>query len=215
MDTIRSFFGWFSGGADQYCTLRMCMHSDYLWIVITVCLDFAVTAGYAVIAYHWSKNERVLPPSPARTALRTMRNIFAFCGVCGYLFVPVKMYWPAWRLYDLFMVGLVFYTWRYALSSKNLKVIYSAIGRSNQLAQDLAASREESKQKSFFLNAISHDLRTPLNGLLLHANLAELHIAKGEASEVSQSIAEIKAAGRLTADLLDRLLEFARLQKRG
>jgi signal transduction histidine kinase len=212
MHTLQAFFGWFSGGANQYHRLSMCMQHDTFWIAVTVTLDLLVAIGYVIIAYHWSRNERALPQSLARTALRTMRNIFVFCGLCGYLFIPVKMFWPAWRLYDIFMVGLVFYTWRYALNARNLKVIYSAIGRSGQLADDLARSQDESRRKSFFLNAISHDLRTPLNGLLLHANLAEIHVAADDHEAVQQSITEIKASVRLTADLLDGLLEYARLE---
>jgi signal transduction histidine kinase len=181
-------------------------------MAVTITLDLSVAIGYVLIAYHWNRNERSLPPSPARTALRMMRNIFVFCGICGYLFIPIKMFWPAWRLYDMFMVVLVFYTWRYAINAKNLRVIYTAISRSNQLAEDLAKSREESKRKTFFLNAISHDLRTPLNGLMLQANLAEIHAVANDTAAVHQSIEDIKASARLTAELLDGLLEFARLE---
>jgi signal transduction histidine kinase len=212
MEIIRHLARWLSGGATQYHTLTHCMQFDTFWISLTVTLDFLVALGYVLIAYHWNRNERVLPPSPARTALRTMRNIFVFCGICGYLFIPVKLVWPAWRLYDMLMVVLVFYTWRYALNAKNMRVIYTAIGRSNQLAEDLAKSREESKQKTFYLNAISHDLRTPLNGLMLQANLAEIHLTSNDLDAAQQAIEEIKASTRLTADLLDGLLEFARLE---
>ncbi len=213
MQILQTISLWLTGGPNhQYMALAGCMRRDYFWIGVTVTLDLMVAVGYVIIAYHWSRNEKSLPPSPARTALRTMRNIFAFCGICGYLFIPVKMFWPAWRLYDMFMVALVFYTWQYALNARNLKVIYTAIGRSNQLAEDLAQSREESKRKSFFLNAISHDLRTPLNGLALHADLAELQIGSADFDSVKQSLNEIKAGVRLTADLLDGLLEYARLE---
>jgi signal transduction histidine kinase len=212
METIHQIIHWLSGGSGQYCSLVNCMSGDTLWITLTVTLDVLVFMGYLLIAYHWNKNERSLPPSPARTALRMMRNIFVFCGICGYLFIPVKLVWPAWRLYDMFMIVLVVYTWRYAINAKNLRVIYTAIGRSNQLAEDLAKSREESKRKTFFLNAISHDLRTPLNGLILQANLAEVHAETSDLTGVQQSITDIKASVRLTAELLDGLLEFARLE---
>jgi signal transduction histidine kinase len=207
---------WLSGGATQYHPLTHCMSGDTFWITLTVVLAVAVAVGYAVIAFHWRKNERTLPPSPARRALATMRNIFTFCGICGYVFIPVKLVWPAWRLYDLFMMGLVFYTWRYALNVKGLRVLYTAVGRSDQLATDLASARDDARQKGAFLNAISHDLRTPLNGLLLHADLAEMHVAETAADPtaaalVTESLHEIKTAARLTADLLDRLLEYARL----
>jgi len=189
-----------------------CMGHDTFWVTLTVVLDLTVAIGYGLISIHWWTNQRTLPPSPARNALGNMRNIFMFCGICGYVFIPIKMVWPAWRLYDMIMFVLVFYTWRYALNAKELRVIYTAISRSNQLAEDLAKSREEARRKSFFLNAISHDLRTPLNGLLLQANLAELNAAGGDSDAVKQSIEQIKAVTRHTADLLDGLLEYARLE---
>ena len=40
--------------------------------------------------------------------------------------------------------------------------------------RSLEKAREDSKRKSYFLNAISHDLRTPLNALMLQASLAEV-----------------------------------------
>ena len=91
-----------------------------------------------------------------------MKRIFLFCGTCGYLFIPIKMFWPAWRLYDFFMVALVYLHLAYALNARQLRVVYHELGRTKQLAFELEESRAESQRKSFFLNAISHDLRTPL-----------------------------------------------------
>ena len=214
MDWLYTAYRWFSGGEQQYHPLTHCMRQQWFWISTTVTLDVAVAIGYCIIAFHWRRNERTLPRSPARQALASMRGIFTFCGICGYLFIPVKLVWPAWRLYDLAMLGLVFYTWRYALNAPGLKVLYSAVGRTDQLESDLSAARHDARQKGAFLNAISHDLRTPLNGLLLQADLAELHLSDlpgPAAAEVAGALTAIKSSARLTADLLDRLLEYARL----
>jgi hypothetical protein len=117
-----------------------CMGHDRWWIAITVALDLAVAGGYALIALHWWKNQRGLPDSPAKRALGTMWNIFLFCGTCGYLFIPIKMVWPAWRLYDLVMVVLGYYTWRYALGARDLKVVYNELGRSAPALNSSAAA---------------------------------------------------------------------------
>src|SRR5581483_64126 len=126
-----AFFRWFTGGDTQYHTLFQCMNHDRLWIAITV------ASGYSLIALHWWKNQKLLPDSQAKRALGTMRNIFVFCGICGYLFIPIKMFWPAWRLYDIVIVFLVYYTWRYAWNSSNLKVVYGELGRTQKLSDDL------------------------------------------------------------------------------
>ena len=112
--TMLDFFQWFSGGQHQYMRLYHCMNMDTPWVAVTVALDLAVAAGYVLIARHWWVNERTLPQTPAKNALRNMRNIFILCGVCGYIFIPIKMVWPAWRLYDLFLAGLVYSTWKCA-----------------------------------------------------------------------------------------------------
>jgi signal transduction histidine kinase len=209
---LASILNWFTGGSShQYMPLDHCMDHDWFWIGLTVTLDFAVASGYGMIAMHWWKNQKLVPPTPARRALGTMRNIFVFCGICGYLFIPIKMIWPAWRLYDLFMIALVYFTWRYAWRARDLKVVYNELGRSTRLAEDLEKSREESRRKSSFLNAISHDLRTPLNGLMLQANLAELSLKTNDAESLRGAVHEMKASAKATAELLDSLLECARV----
>jgi len=210
MESISNLLRWFTGGQHQYMVLYQCMQRDYFWIFLTVILDIAVACGYAVIATHWWKNARTLPATPAKRALGNIRNIFVFCGICGYAFIPIKMLWPAWRLYDLFMGVLVYFTWKYAWRARDLKVVYSELGRSTQLAEDLERSREQTEQKNFFLNALSHDLRTPLNGLALQASLAEMSLDANDIATLKVALADIRASTTATSELLDRLLEFGR-----
>jgi len=206
-----SFLRWFSGGTTQYHDLVHCMMGDTFWITLTILLDLAVASGYAVIAVHWWKNQRNLPNTPARKALATMRNIFIFCAACGYIFIPVKMFWPAWRLYDIAMAALVYFTWKYALGAKSLKVIYNELGRSQRLQHDLEESREESRRKTFFLNALSHDLRTPLNGLMLQAEVARVRAEDKDDAGLRESLVEIEQGARAAAELVDSLLQCAQL----
>ncbi len=207
---LQRILDWFAGDG-RYRTLFHCMDQDILWITITVVLDIAVATGYAMIAIHWWRQERVLPDIPAKRALTSIRNIFIFCGICGYLFIPVKMYWPAWRLYDFFMVFLAYSTWKYALHTRGLSVVYKEIGRSNELAADLERSREESRRKSFFLNAISHDLRTPLNAMILQSHLADISLTTKNDEQLAGALHDIRANAKVTSDLLNTLLEYARL----
>jgi len=205
-----NLINWFAGNG-RYMSLYHCMGEDTFWVALTILLDVAIAGGYVLIALHWSRNARLLPASPAKRALSNLRNIFIFCGLCGYVFIPVKMYWPAWRLYDMFLMVLTWYTWRYAMSSRELRVVYSELGRVSQLSEDLEKSKEESQRKSRFLNAISHDLRTPLNGLVLQTHIAEAALASNDRTLAGSALTDIKASVKQTANLLDGLLEVARL----
>lgn len=210
MGWLTNAIDWFAGNG-AYHNLIHCMGRDWPWIAVTITLDLTVATGYGLIAYHWWSNARHLGPSPAKRALNSMRNIFLFCGICGYIFIPVKMFWPAWRMYDAFMLALAYFTWRYAWGAKDLKVVYAELNRSQKLAADLEQSREESRRKSFFLNALGHDLRTPVNGLMLQANYAEMSLRNGDASSAQEALCEIHACARSTATMLESLLEYARV----
>jgi two-component system CheB/CheR fusion protein len=119
------------------------MRHDWLWIWLTVALNLAVATGYVIIAMHWRTAERSVAASPCKTALNRLKNIFVFCGLCGYIFIPIKMFWPAWRLYDIFMAVLVYYTWRYVLKAADLKAVYAELNRSQRLREDLENSRAD------------------------------------------------------------------------
>jgi len=187
------------------------MGKDVFWITVTVVLDLTVATGYILIAGHWLKNQKSLRNPRAKRAMGRMKNIFIFCGLCGYIFIPIKMFWPAWRLYDLFMCVLVYFTWRYALDTRGLRVVYNELNLSEELAEDLVRSQEEARRKSYFLNAVNHDLRTPLNGLSLQVDLAAATLQQGDATSATKALVDARRSIDATVQLLNGFLEVARL----
>lgn len=210
MNPIQEIFHWFAGGG-RYMTLEHCMDHDVLWIAITVTLDMTVALGYGMIAYHWWKNQKTLEPGPARDALGHMRNIFVFCGICGYLFIPIKMVWPGWRLYDGFLLVLAYYTWKYAWGARELKVVYRELGRAKQLQQDLEDERAQTRRRTFFLNAVGHDLRNPLNAVKLQSQVAQMQLKQGDVRGAQETINGLGLLVNGASDLLNDLLELGRL----
>ena len=69
----------------------------------------------------------------------------------------------------------------------------------------LAAEQEsQAKQKAFFLNALSHDLRAPLNNISLNAHLLGRNSRDPDETELVKTIGEnALAAGQLLSSLLD------------
>ena len=76
----------------------------------------------------------------------------------------------------------------------------------------LAAERESaSKRKMFFLNALSHDLRAPLNNVVLNAHVLRTTARDAVELESANTIVENAVAA---GNLLSRLLEFAKAEGR-
>ena len=74
----------------------------------------------------------------------------------------------------------------------------------------LAVEKErQARQRAFFLNAISHDLRAPLHNVLLNAQLLKMSVgdADGSADSVEMIVENAVAAG----DMVSRLLDFAKV----
>jgi two-component system, sensor histidine kinase len=109
------------------------------------------------------------------------------------------------------MLFLAYSTWRYAWNARDLKVIYNELGRSRRLAADLEKSQNETREKGFFLNSISHDLRTPLNGLMLQAGLAEVALESEDSETLRRALQEIKTTAQTTGRMLDSLLSYAQV----
>jgi PAS domain S-box-containing protein len=73
----------------------------------------------------------------------------------------------------------------------------------------LAAEKEaQARQKTFFLNALSHDLRAPLHNILLNGHLLKLSAKDpGDVESVEMIMENAVAAG----DLVTKLLDFAKV----
>jgi signal transduction histidine kinase len=73
----------------------------------------------------------------------------------------------------------------------------------------LAVEKEmQAKQKAFFLNALSHDLRAPLHNILLNAHLLKLNVKESADAESVQMVMENAVAA---GDLVTKLLDFAKV----
>ena len=75
--------------------------------------------------------------------------------------------------------------------------------------KQMATEKEmQIKQKSFFLNALSHDLRAPLHCILLNAHLLKLSV-QDEADR--ESVEMIRENAVAAGDLVTKLLDFAKV----
>ena len=74
------------------------------------------------------------------------------------------------------------------------------------------AAEAASHAKSQFLSTMSHDLRTPLNAILGFAQLMETDPEQPLTQEQTESVAYIKKGGALLLNLIDEVLDLAKIE---
>jgi len=303
------------GGADAMPGSQ----GDLRWSWVTVALSLLIATGYVVIAVDRHFQAKLAHVRESKAAFARLRNIVLCSAVLGTVFFFTDMFWLAWRLYDVVLLGLAWHTWSFALRARGLGQVAERLARVSELERSakhyreiaelmpeilwtatdrggvdfcnrrwaefagegktwleavhpderagvlqwwehsvavrepasrevrlagadgsfrtflvkatpvaegnavkwlgacadvedqrrLAEEREtQGKRKMFFLNAISHDLRAPLNNVVLNAHL--LKTAARERAEVESASAIVENAVA-AGDLVAKLLDFAKV----
>ena len=79
------------------------------------------------------------------------------------------------------------------------------------LEQQRELAEESSRHKSRLVSALSHDARTPLNAVVLAAQLLEIHFDGEADAEVQECLRTIRHSVRNVLDLLSDLLDLSRI----
>ncbi len=69
--------------------------------------------------------------------------------------------------------------------------------------------KEASEAKSMFISRVSHDMRTPMNGIL---GIAELSADKNNVQELKDDIEQIKTSGEFLLNLINDTLDISRIE---
>ncbi len=219
MNTLTSAWKWCSGGEHQYMSTNHCMHDDMFWSVFTQITSLLVFSGYLMIAFQWWKAQQKAEGSPSALPLRRLRDIFILCATCGYAFNIIRFYWPAWRLFDLVQCILITVTFAYAWAAGGLNVIFEEI--STGLRRKASLERAErvlkemeldQQRKNQFLNAVSHDLRTPMNAIALEAYAARMAFERGDQQSGVDSLQALQRTTEAAVVLLNRLLDIRKFE---
>lgn len=89
--------------------------------------------------------------------------------------------------------------------------ITERINLETSLEQQRALAEESSLHKTRLVSALSHDARTPLNAVVLAAQLLEIHFKDGGDDEVQNCLRTIRHSVRNVLDLLGDLLNLSKI----
>lgn len=139
---------WLAGGEQFHYMPRIhCMSHDWWTIGALVVLQVLVMVGYLLIAMQWRayeiQNQKNTKDHEGSEALKDLRWIFVFCGLSGYGFSTLAMWWPGYRLQVVLLTILLFFTIRFLVESKRLELVYT---KRTELEDSLLKERAHSAE---------------------------------------------------------------------
>jgi len=87
--------------------------------------------------------------------------------------------------------------------------ITSSVEKNEELAAAKLAADAANSAKSDFLSRMSHDIRTPLNGIIGFTDLA---IKEENNAKKDEYLGKIRTSGKLLSELVDDILELSRIE---
>lgn len=90
------------------------------------------------------------------------------------------------------------------------RYIDDVLKREQVLAESLEAAENANKAKTVFLSNMSHDIRTPMNGILGYTNLASAHA--DDPMKVREYLRKISISGQHMLSLINDILDMSRIE---
>lgn len=111
---------------------------------------------------------------------------------------------------SIFVVATLAAAWRQQRSDRDSAITAADLARRNkELVEAVSLAETASRAKSDFLAVTSHEVRTPLNAVLVMAGVLSRELKSRRHSELARSI---ETAGAMLLQLLNGILEFSRFE---
>ena len=115
---------------------------DVRWGWVTITLSVAVALGYALIAFNWYCQKKLGKKAECKLAVARLRNITLCSVVFCYLLWTTDFSWPIWRLYDVALFLLAFYTWSSLRHMRGLSLVNERLAQADELERAAEKYRE-------------------------------------------------------------------------
>jgi signal transduction histidine kinase len=162
-------------------------------------------------------------------------------GVVGLTFMFTKLWSPGWWLLHLARLGAYVVAFKYVSTNSSAEYMFlvrskETLGRAKVRAEEskrelervnkqleksvqkanLLAQRSEASNRatSEFLANMSHELRTPLHSILSFASFGTKKYANAEPEKLLDYFNRIKKSGQTLLELLNDLLDLAKLESK-
>jgi signal transduction histidine kinase len=178
---------------------------------ITLGISGVLIIGCAVLASKWFIQARLTEKIRARTTAMRLLGIVVAGQAMGLVFYSVEMARMVWTVYDMLLGSLTLYTWYHALRARGPQLFQEKLELIRELSDDveerdrrLQKHEIECRKKVKLFGSFSHDLRAPLNGISLNAELI-----KRAAPIVTENAQLIQDSVMVASGLVTKMMEFA------
>jgi signal transduction histidine kinase/class 3 adenylate cyclase/ligand-binding sensor domain-containing protein/ActR/RegA family two-component response regulator len=123
--------------------------------------------------------------------------------------------WWAYSIYVILFLGILFGLERYQRKrillrhQAQIRLQEKEIEREKEISQKL---RNVDRLKDEFLAHTSHDLRTPLHGIIGISESIIDHVENMESHEIRNNLSMVTASGKRLASMVDSILDYSRIK---
>ncbi|KAF2817283.1 uncharacterized protein BDZ99DRAFT_565051 [Mytilinidion resinicola] len=146
-------------------------------------------------------------PNTSQRSLETSKFFEAFEGSRSIIFLPL---WDVQRAG--FFAAIIAWTTDFERLFGPTDLTYlSAFGNSIMAEVARVEAMATSRAKSDFISSLSHEIRSPLHGILASSELLRESLGPSTHDHVSDMVAMIESCGNTLLDTLTNLLDFAKI----
>jgi len=183
-------------------------------------IGFLIGTAYFIILYRQDINNNVVESIHNENVI--FANHCLLFGIAALLF-ELSVLWDAgwwwWHILRLlaYIIVLIYFFILFERINVELRVNEKQLDHLNKKLEQKVLERTDklekaSNAKSEFLSSMSHELRTPMNAILGFGQLLEMQ--KNELNESqNQPVKEIMSAGRHLLDLINDVLDLAKIEE--
>jgi signal transduction histidine kinase len=154
-------------------------------------------------------DKSILSSSAVMNELVTRNSIQEISGIGAFVNrIPAMWAFTAVFVLLAMTVLLVFAVITIVQRHKQETALAKKEAETDQKETELAATARANEEKDRFFSTISHDMRTPLNGIIGFAGLAE---KSEDIKQVKDYLAKIRISGNLLLDLVNDTLTLSRI----
>ena len=189
---------------------------DFKSIPLTKTMEacFAVRSGEGTLLSILNKTLKTMPSDMLTSTLAIYDSTVDKVTFCDFVKDNMLAFFATAGFFVLSIIAVILVFLRKARKAEAAaKLAANDTQKLNdKLEIALKKAEDASLAKTRFLNNMSHDIRTPMNGILGYAQLMEDELKGKDMPETSEHLEKLKQSGNLLLSIINNVLDMAKIE---